>query len=110
MSAAIQSPLQGGIQLADWKQHSPHPGQSADRTLADREQDLAARSIEVETGAGAVRVRVDGRGRIRNLVIGPEAFEGRDAELLADLVLAAVAEAQRRAGALLDGGQAGGNR
>lgn len=110
MSAAIQSPLQGGIQLADWKQHSPHPGQSADRTLADREQDLAARSIEVETGAGAVRVRVDGRGRIRNLVIGPEAFEGRDAELLADLVLAAVAEAQRRAGALLDGGQVGGNR
>ena len=96
--------------MADWKQHSPHPGQSADRTLADREQDLAARSIEVETGAGAVRVRVDGRGRIRNLVIGPEAFEGRDAELLADLVLAAVAEAQRRAGALLDGGQAGGNR
>lgn len=102
--------MQGGIELADWKQHSPHPGQAADRSPADREQDLAARSIEVEAGAGAVRVRVDGRGRIRNLVITPEAFEGRDAELLADLVLAAVAEAQRRAGALLEGGQSSGIR
>jgi DNA-binding protein YbaB len=40
---------------------------------------------------------VDGRGRIRNLTIDPVAFDGRDAELLADLVLGAVAEAQRRA-------------
>ena len=39
----------------------------------------------------------DGRGIIRDVDIDAAAFEGRDAELLADLVLAAVADAQRRA-------------
>ena len=40
-------------------------------------------------------------GTLRAVQIDPAAFEGRDADLLADLVLAAVAEAQRRAGELL---------
>jgi len=52
-------------------------------------------------GAGLVRVRVDGRGLGRSLTIDPEAFEGRDAELLADLIVGAVAEAQRRASDLV---------
>jgi DNA-binding protein YbaB len=39
---------------------------------------------------------VDGHGTLRSLEILPEAFEGRDADLLADLILAAITEAQRR--------------
>lgn len=96
--------------MADWKQQAPHPGQQVDRGAGEREQDLAARTIEVTAGAGAVRVRVDGRGRIRHLAIEPAAFEARDAELLADLVLGAVAEAQRRADDMREGGQASGTR
>jgi DNA-binding protein YbaB len=38
---------------------------------------------------------------VRSLTIDPEAFEGRDAELLADLIVGAVAEAQRRASDLI---------
>lgn len=84
------------------------PGQQPDRTAIERERDLATRSVEVSAGAGAVRVRVDGRGRIRGLTIDPAAYEGRDAELLSDLVLGAVAEAQRRADeASMDGSQSG---
>ena len=44
---------------------------------------------------------MDGQGRLRAVTIDPEAFEGRDAELLADLVTGAVAEAQRRAAELV---------
>jgi len=62
---------------------------------------LADRSVEASAGAGMVRVRVDGRGLIRSLSIDPAAFEGRDAELLSDLILGAVAEAQRRADDLM---------
>ena len=97
-------------ELADWKQQAPNPGQQPDRIAGKREQDLAARTIEVTAGAGVVRVRVDGRGRIRHLTIEPAAFEGRDAELLADLVLGAVAEAQRRADDLRESGSASGTR
>ena len=65
--------------------------------LQQLEHDLLATTHEAQAGGGLVRVTVDGRGAIRSLRIDPAAFEGRDAELLSDLVLGAVAEAQRRA-------------
>jgi len=65
--------------------------------LQQLQADLADRVVEASAGGGMVRVTADGRGMIRQLSIEPAAFEGRDAELLSDLVLSAVAEAQRRA-------------
>jgi DNA-binding YbaB/EbfC family protein len=72
-------------------------GQQVQGRLQQLQTELAGRTIEAQSGAGLVRVTADGRGNIRSLHIDPVAFEGRDAELLSDLVLAAVAEAQRRA-------------
>jgi DNA-binding protein YbaB len=82
--------------LADFQKQAPAPGPQAER-LADRDRELSAQLVEVEAGGGAVRVRVDGRGRLRYLALDAAAFERRDAELLADLILGAVAEGQRRA-------------
>jgi DNA-binding YbaB/EbfC family protein len=65
--------------------------------LQQLQADLADRFVEATAGGGLVRVKADGRGMIRLITIDPEAFAGRDAELLSELVLAAVAEAQRRA-------------
>lgn len=76
-------------------------GQQVQGRLHQLQTELADRMVEAQAGAGLVRVRVDGRGAVRNLEIDPAAFEGRDAELLADLVLSAVAEAQRRAAELV---------
>ncbi len=75
-------------------------GQQMQGRLQQLQSELAGRTIETTAGGGMVRVTADGRGTIRAVTIDPEAFEGRDAELLADLVLAAVAEAQRRAAEL----------
>ena len=58
--------------------------------------ELARKTIEASAGGGLVRVTVDGHRMLRSLVIAPEAFDGRDADLLADLITAAVTEAQRR--------------
>lgn len=58
--------------------------------------DLSRQSTEATAGGGLVRVRVDGHRVVRSLVIAPEAFDGRDADLLADLIMAAITEAQRR--------------
>ena len=41
-------------------------------------------------------MQVDGHRTLRSLVIAPEAFDGRDADLLADLIMSAITEAQRR--------------
>ncbi|HEY8106051.1 MAG TPA: YbaB/EbfC family nucleoid-associated protein, partial [Gemmatimonadales bacterium] len=59
--------------------------------LQQLQSELAGRTIEATSGGGLVRVTADGRGTIRAVTIDPGAFEGRDAELLGDLVLAAVA-------------------
>ena len=76
-------------------------GSQVQGRLQQLQSELADRTIEATAGAGLVRVRVDGRGLVRSLIIDPEAFEGRDAELLADLIVGAVAEAQRRASDLV---------
>jgi len=47
-----------------------------------------------------VQATVDGRGHIRGIKIDPEAVKQGDVEMLEDLVLAAVAEAQKRAAEL----------
>jgi DNA-binding YbaB/EbfC family protein len=82
-------------------QHLFQLGQQVQGRLQELQTELADRTVEASAGAGLVRVTVDGRGAVRSLVIEPDAFEGRDAELLADLILSAIAEAQRRAADLV---------
>ena len=76
-------------------------GQQVQGRLQQLQTELAGRTVEATAGAGLVRVQVDGRGQVRTLDIDPTAFEGRDPELLADLILSAIAEAQRRAAELV---------
>jgi hypothetical protein len=75
--------------------------QQAQGRLQQLQSELASHMVEAQAGGGMVRVTADGRGTIRSVQIDPEAFAGRDAELLSVLVLAAVAEAQRRVAELV---------
>jgi DNA-binding YbaB/EbfC family protein len=83
--------------MADWQTQLIQLGQQVQRRLGEQEQQLAKRTIDVQAGGGMVRIRVDGRGRIRNITLDPAVLEGKDAELLSDLLLSAVSEAQRQA-------------
>lgn len=75
-------------------------GQQVQGRLQQLQSELANRTIETTAGGGMVRVTADGRGTIRSVTIEPAVFQERDAEFLSDLVLSAVAEAQRRAAEL----------
>jgi hypothetical protein len=76
-------------------------GQQVQGRLQQLQSELASRTIETSSGGGLVKVTADGRGTVHSIVIDPAVFEKHDAEFLGDLVLAAVAEAQRRAAELL---------
>jgi DNA-binding protein YbaB len=67
-----------------------------ERQLVNLDSALTRARAEATAGGGMVRVSVDGLHRVRGLEIAPEAFELRDPALLADLVMSAIAEAQRR--------------
>ena len=64
--------------------------------LTQMQSELSQRTVTGSAGGGMVKATVDGRGRIRALEIDPAAATG-DAEMLEDLVLAAITDAQRRA-------------
>jgi DNA-binding YbaB/EbfC family protein len=76
-------------------------GQQMQGRLQQLQTELANRTIETSSGGGMVKVMADGRGTVRSVWIDPVVFQDHDAEFLSDLVLTAVAEAQRRAAEML---------
>jgi nucleoid-associated protein EbfC len=72
-------------------------GQQMQGKLSEIQTQLAGRTVTVSAGGGVVQATADGRGQIRAIKIDPSLVQGGDVEMLEDLVVAAVAEAQRRA-------------
>jgi len=61
------------------------------------QEELAQREVSAQAGGGMVEATVNGRGELLRLRFEPEVVDPDDAEMLADMVVAAVGEAQRRA-------------
>ena len=68
--------------------------------LSEIQSQLAQQTVTVSAGGGMVQATADGRGMIRSIKIDPQVVASADVELLEDLVLAAVAEVQKRAAEL----------
>ena len=71
-------------------------GQQVQGRLAAIQTELANRTVTGSAGGGMVTVTADGRGQVRDIRIDPSLLGG-DVEMLADLVLAAVTEVQKKA-------------
>jgi DNA-binding YbaB/EbfC family protein len=61
------------------------------------QEQLKEETVEATTGGGMVKVVMSGDLRLLELTISPDAIDPEDAELLQDMVLAAVNEAIRSA-------------
>jgi DNA-binding YbaB/EbfC family protein len=77
-------------------------GQQVQARLSQLQTELGNRTVSCSSGGGMVTVTVDGRGRIREVKIDPTVVDPNDIEMLEDLVLSAVNEAQQRAQQLYD--------
>ena len=62
--------------------------------------ELEQKTVTASSGGGMVSVDADGKGQIRKLKIDPSIVNAADVEMLEDLVLVAVAEAQKKAATL----------
>jgi hypothetical protein len=58
---------------------------------------LEAQTVSATSGGGMVTATVDGKGQVRGVKIDPTVVDPSDVEMLEDLVLAAVGEAQKKA-------------
>ena len=59
-------------------------------------RDLAATEVEATAGGGMVTVVMNGSKQIRRITIDPEVVSPEDVEMLEDLIVAAVNDAQRK--------------
>ena len=72
-------------------------GQQLQARMAQLQEELSAREISASSGGGMVTATVDGKGTVTRIVIDPTVVDPRDVEMLEDLVLAAISEAQGKA-------------
>lgn len=72
-------------------------GQRMQARMSELQTELRDKTVTSSSGGGMVTVTADGQGRIREIKIDPTVVDARDVEMLEDLVVAAVSEAQQRA-------------
>ena len=61
------------------------------------QEELQQKTVTASSGGGMVTVEADGRGHIRKIKIEPSVVNAEDVEMLEDLIVAAVSEAQKKA-------------
>ncbi len=65
--------------------------------MAQMQDDLDGISVTGESGAGLVKATATAKGELKALDIDPSIFNGDDKEVVEDLILAAIKDAQSKA-------------
>lgn len=72
-------------------------GQQLQSKMAQLQEKLEAQLLSASSGGGMVTATVDGKGAVKEVRIDPTCVDPRDVEMLEDLVVAAISEAQSKA-------------
>ncbi len=64
--------------------------------MQQMQEEISAMEAEGQSGAGAVRVTLNGKGEMRALKIEPNLLKPDEAEMVEDLVLAAFQDAKKK--------------
>ena len=70
--------------------------QKMQEDMARVQEELEARSYEVQAGGGVITVKINGKKEIESVKIDPEVVDPDDVETLEDLITAAVNEAIKK--------------
>ncbi|HEU4629491.1 MAG TPA: YbaB/EbfC family nucleoid-associated protein [Gemmatimonadaceae bacterium] len=68
--------------------------------LQEIQDELSQKTVAGSAGGGMVTAEADGKGQIRRIKIDATVVDPSDVEMLEDLVLVAVSDAQKKAAAL----------
>lgn len=77
-------------------------GQQLQSRMSKLQETLKSRTVTASSGGGMVTATVDGKGAVRKIDIDRTVVDPQDVEMLEDLVLAAIAEAQNKARSLAE--------
>ena len=68
--------------------------------LQEIQDELSQKTVSGSAGGGMVTAEADGKGQVRRIKIDATVVDPADVEMLEDLVLVAVSDAQKKAAAL----------
>ena len=66
--------------------------------MAQLQEEMHQITVTGESGAGLVKASCTAKGELKSLDIDPSIFNGDDKEVVEDLILAAIKDAQQKAG------------
>lgn len=69
--------------------------QKVQQDMLQTQEEIKNMTVEASSGGGMVKAKLNGEHRLISLEIKPEAVDTDDLELLSDLIMSAVNEAQR---------------
>jgi DNA-binding YbaB/EbfC family protein len=67
--------------------------QAMQQQMLEAQEALGDKTVEISSGGGAVTVVMSGHQKLESIIIDPEVIDPEDAEMLQDLIMAAVNEA-----------------
>ena len=71
--------------------------QEMQQKMADLQEEMHSIMVEGESGAGLVKATCTAKGELKGLDIDPSIFNSDDKEVVEDLILAAIKDAQAKA-------------
>ena len=69
--------------------------QKMQEDVAAKQEELDAREYDIQAGGGAVTIKINGKKEVLSIDISPEIVDPDDVEMLEDLIVAAINEANR---------------
>ena len=63
------------------------------KQMMEKQEELQAKTLEMTSGGGAVKVVITGKKEIQELKINPDVVDPDDVEMLEDMIVAAANEA-----------------
>lgn len=70
--------------------------QKMQEQMLKMQEEMENKTFDATAGGGAVKVVVDGKREVKEVVLSPEVVDPDDVEMLQDLIVAAVNEAMRK--------------
>ena len=77
-------------------------GQQLQQRMTKMQEDLQQQTVSATAGGGMVTATADGKGDLKEIKLDPTCVDPRDVEMLEDLILAAVSQAQQKARDLME--------
>lgn len=76
--------------------HMLKQAQKMQEQMMKMQEEMENKTYEAAAGGGAVKVMLDGKRELKEVVLSPEVVDPDDIEMLQDLIVAAVNEAMRK--------------